>query len=184
MNGEQANEERFGFKAKGQFRCISPFEKGMTVASLVLGLLVEVVVVLWMANPNTAYGGTFGAVPFAIAIIAGITWWFVRIAHSGRTYYYEADDSEFRIIRPNKSVDTYYYTDMDSIDYKPIHYINGKHRGYLVTVRTKYCETKYSYIFSKNKLFKSESGTPFSILARKSGIAQPESSGDGLEFRT
>lgn len=183
MTGEQANEERFGFKARGQFRCISPYEKPMTILILAIGLVVEILVIIWMANPATALGGTFGALPFAAALIAMAIWWFVRIAHLGRVYLYEADENEFRIIRPDKSVDTYYYTDMDGIDYKPIHYVNRKHRGFAVTVRTKYRATKYNYIFSTNKLFRSEGDTPFRILERRSGLVQSEPF-DGMVFRS
>lgn len=63
MTGRQAFEERFGFRARGEFRVCGIFEIPLTVMALLLMAGGSVALIVVMANPETAFGGTFGALP-------------------------------------------------------------------------------------------------------------------------
>lgn len=171
MTGQEAFEERFGFKARGEFRCRAFFEIPLTVIGLGILIPVSVLIIKFLTDPYTTFGGGLTAVPLALAVWGIFCWWIVRIAHTGVTYRYEADEKEFRIITPDKHSDVFYYPDVVSVDYKPIYYINRKIRGYRVTVTTKYLSKKYDYIFSDNRLIKTPQGSPFFILEQRSGLA-------------
>ena len=120
MTGQQSFEERFGFMARGQFRCIGWFEKPLTVLGLLLLLVGGVLITVLFANPYFAFGGSFGALPFVLAAWFILCWWIVRIAHTGVTCRYEANDSEFRITDNRQHTEIFYYPDIMGVDYKPI----------------------------------------------------------------
>ena len=167
MTGQEAFEERFGFKARGEFRCTGWFEIPMTILGIILAI-PGLFFVLFLFNYQLL--GFLGILVF-VPVWAILCWWLIRIGHIGVTYHYEADEKEFRIINPDKHSDVFYYPDVVSVDYKPIYYINRKIRGYRVTVTTKYLSKKYDYIFSDNRLIKTPQGSPFFILEQRSGLA-------------
>lgn len=171
MTGQEAFEERFGFKARGEFRCDGWFKIPITAIGLGILLPGAILIFKFLADPYTTFGGGLTVVPLALAVWGIFCWWIVRIAHTGVTYRYEADEKEFRIINPDKHSDVFYYPDVVSVDYKPIYYINRKIRGYRVTITTKYLSKKYDYIFSDNRLIKTPQGSPFFILEQRSGLA-------------
>lgn len=184
MNGREAFEERFGFRAKGEFRVRALFEIPLTIAALVLMAGGSAVLIIVMANPLTALGGTFGALPFAVALWIMICWWVVRIAHSGVTFRYEGDDREFRITDSRNHTEIFYYPDVTGVDYKPIKYINKKQRGYAVTIRTKYRAVKYEYIASGRQRVNSPEDTPFFLLEQHCGLVRNMERSDNNESRT
>lgn len=184
MTGREAFEERFGFRAKGEFRVRGLFEIPLTIVALLLMVGGSAVLIIVMANPETAFGGTFGALPFAVAIWVMLCWWLVRIAHSGVTCRYEGDDKEFRITDNRKHTEIFYYPDVTGVDYKPIKYLNKRQRGYIVTIHTKYRAVKYEYIASGRQRVNSPEDTPFFLLEQHCGLKQNYSSLDNNEFWT
>ena len=170
MNGQQYVEERFGFKAKGEFRCKGWFEVPLTVVGL--ALVIPGALGIFDFLFNHTFGGGRPAIPFVIVAWAMFCWWIVRIAHTGVTYRYEADDKEFRIYEPKGHTEILYYPDITSVGYDPMYYLNGKVRGYVVTITTKYRILTYSYIFSGNRLYKTPEGSPFYIIEERAGLVK------------
>lgn len=172
MTGRQAFEERFGFRARGEFRVCGIFEIPLTIMALLMMAGGSVVLIVVMANPETAFGGTFGALPFAIVIWVMLCWWLVRIAHSGVTCRYEGDDNEFRITDNHKHTEIFYYPDVTGIEYKPLRYLNKRQRGYTVTIKTKYRAVKYQYIANGRQRVNSPADTPFFLLEQHCGLTR------------
>lgn len=172
MTGEQSFEERFGFKAKGEFRCKGWFEIPLTVFGLAIIVPGGLAIFQFLADPFKTFGGGLPAVPFALAVWALFCWWIVRIAHTGVTYRYDADEKEYRITDPKRNVVTFYYADIVSVDYKPLYYIHRKLRGYRVTINTKYRAFSYNYIFSNRKVHTKPEDTPFFIIEQRAGLAK------------
>lgn len=172
MTGQQSFEERFGFKARGQFRCTGWFEKPLTVLGLLLLLVGGVLITVLFANPYFALGGSFGALPFVLAAWFILCWWIVRIAHTGVTCRYEANDSEFRITDNRQHTEIFYYPDIMGVDYKPITYLTKRQRGYIVTIRTRYRSVEYRCIASGNQRIISPEDTPFFLLEQHCGLVR------------
>lgn len=168
MNMAGYVEERFGFRAKGEYRCKGWFELPLTVLALVI-LLPGALGIFNFLYYRTM-GGGFAAIPLLIAVWGMLCWWLVRIAHSGVTYRYEADDKEFRIYEPKNHTEILYYNDVTGVKYDPLYYLNGKIRGYKVTISTKYRALSYNYIFNGHKLFTNPEGTPFFIIEERAGL--------------
>lgn len=167
MTGEQDFEERFGFKARGEFRCQGWFEIPVTI----LGLLM-IIPGYFVAKYLMSYAllGVLGLLVF-IPVWGIIMWWIVRVGHTGVTYRYEADDNEFRITAP-KNTETLYYKDIAAVNYKPKYFLNRKIRGYKVTISTRYRSLVYKYIFPGGKVNQSPENTPFFILEKRAGLVQ------------
>ena len=170
MNMESFVEERFGFRARGEFRCRGWFEVPLTALALAI-LLPGAFGIFSFLYYNTM-GGGFTAIPLFIAVWGVFCWWLVRIAHTGVTYRYEADDKEFRIYEPKNHTEILYYNDVTAVNYDPLFYLNTKLRGYKVTITTKYRTLTYSYIFNGNRLYKKPEGTPFFILEERAGLVK------------
>lgn len=184
MNGREAFEERFGFKAKGEFRVRGRFELPLTVTALFFIPYGEFFIVYTMANPWFAFGGSFGALPFAMALWALLCWWIVRIAHIGVICRYEGDDNEFRITDQHKHTEIFYYPDVTSVEYQPIMYINKKIRGYKVTIHTKYRSVSYQFIASGKQPIRGPEDTPFFVLEQHCGLVRDICSTENNESRT
>lgn len=184
MNGREAFEERFGFKAKGEFRVRAWFEIPLTIAALVLMVFGSAALFNFMSNPYTAFGGTFGALPFAVALWVIICWWIVRIAHMGAVCRYIGNDDEFQITDQNKHTEVLYYPDITAVDYKPIRYLNKKLRGYTVTIHTKYRSIVYQYIAYGKQRITGPEDTPFFILEQHCGLTRDIELSDNNESRT
>lgn len=183
MTGREAFEERFGFKARGEFRVRGWFEVPLTMVGLIMLVIGPPAILNKMADPDFAFGGTFAAVPLALLIWAVFWWWIVRIAHSGVTCRYEADEKEFRITDNKHHTVVFYYTDIVGVDYAPIKYLNRLQRGFKVTVRTKYRNVTYCYIVTKAKFELDPESTPFFILESHSGLTSGIEQ-DGTATRT
>lgn len=174
MTGREAFEERFGFKARGEFRVRGWFEVPLTMVGLIMLVIGPPAILNKMADPDFAFGGTFAAVPLALLIWAVFWWWIVRIAHSGVTCRYEADEKEFRITSVGKKPkrEVLYYTDVTAVEYKPLHHLNRRLRGYRVTITTKYRKIVYDYVFGRKKLFTEPKDTPFRIIEEQAGLVR------------
>lgn len=168
MTGRQYVEERFGFKARGEFRCKGWFEIPLTAVGL--GIALPGAFGIFNFLYYNTMGGGFAAIPLLIAVWGVFCWWIVRIAHTGVTYRYEADDKEFRIYEPGNHTEILYFTDVTAVDYNPLYYLNGKLRGYKVTIATKYRSLTYEYIFTGNRIFTTPEGSPFYIIEERAGL--------------
>ncbi len=170
MTGDQAFEQRFGVRAKGEFRCSFPFETGFSVIAGGFLLLGELSFLLRYYDLAFRFNNLL--TPLVIMIVWGFFWlWMVRISFTGMTCRYEADDKEFRINAPFNRNDVFYYADVESVTYKPIKYLTGRIRGYRVTVKSRYRAYNYKYIFSKNKLKTAPEDSPFHIIEEHAGIS-------------
>lgn len=169
MTGDQAFEQRFGFRAKGEFRCSFPFEtvfSGIAAGFLVLGELTFL-----LNYTELAFRTNNMLAPLAIMVVWGFFWlWIVRISFTGMTCRYEADDKEFRINAPFNRNEVFYYADVESVSYKPIKYLTGRVRGYSVTIKSRYRAYNYKYIFSKNKLKTAPDDFPFHMIEEHAGL--------------
>lgn len=184
MNGREAFEERFGFRAKGQFRVRGWFEIPLTATGIASIPAGEFLIIRTMANPNFALGGSFGALPFVMAAWALFCWWIVRIAHTGATCHYDGNDDEFRITDQNKHTEIFYYQDITGIDYVPIKYLNKKTRGFKVTINTKYRKVTYQFIASGKQRVNEPEDTPFFVLEQHCGLTRDIKTQDNNESRT
>lgn len=178
MTGREAFEERFGFRAKGEFRVRAWFEIPLTIAGIASLIIGEFIIITTMRDPYFAFGGSFGALPFVGAAWVIFCWWIVRIAHIGSVCRFTGDDNEFRITDPNGHVEIFYYPDITGIDYTPIRYITKKLRGYKVTINTKYRSVVYQYIAYGKQRILSPNDTPFYVLEQHCGLVKNE---DGTE---
>lgn len=167
MTGQEAFDERFGFKVRGEFRVRGWFELPLTAAALILLVVGGFFIFRRMADPYFALGASFGAVPFVLAAWALLCWWLVRIAHTGVTCRYEGDDQEFRITDQHGHTETLYYSDISGVDFRPIRYINRRLRGYVVTVRTKYRSLRYQFIATGHQRINAPEDTPFFVLEQR-----------------
>lgn len=181
MGGAQAFDERFGFRVKGTFRVRGYFEIPLTIVAALLYVVLGGIIVLWMAQPATAFGGTFPAVPLFIAVWTIFCWWLVRIAHSGVTCSYEGNDDEFCITDFRHHTEIFYYPDVEEVEYKPMKYLNDRLRGYYVTIRTKYRTVSYEFIALGRQPLRSPEDTPFYELERHSKFIRGDKSGEKSE---
>lgn len=184
MNGREAFEERFGFKAKGTFRVRGWFEIPLTAVGIISIPVGEFMIFRTMADPNFAFGGSFGALPFVMAAWALFCWWIVRIAHIGVTCYYEGNNEEFRITDQNKHTEIFYYQDITEVNYVPIKYINKRIRGFMVTIHTKYRKMTYQYIATGKQRVNDPEDTPFFLLEQHCGLTRDIVTSDNEQSRT
>ena len=181
MTGEQAFEQRFGVRAKGEFRCSFPFEA--VFSSIAAGFLVIGELSFFMRYYDLSMRFKNLLTPMVIMIVLGVFWlWMVRISLTGMTCRYEADDKEFRITTPFNRNEVFYYADVESVTYKPIKYLTVRIRGYRVTIKSRYRAYNYKYIFSKNKLKTAPEDSPFHIIEEHAGLAG--ASEDSVHGRT
>ena len=178
MTGEQSFEERFGFRARGEFRCRVWYEIPLTILGLVMfvaGILAAIVVFSRIPGVDIITGAMAMAV--IVPVWGLVCWWFVWTGQTGAAYSYDADEKEFRITDPKKHTETLYYSDIIRVDYKPVRFINLRIRGYKVTVTTKYRILTYDFLFSGDRSGISAENTPFYILERRAGLKQPPADG-------
>lgn len=170
MTGDQAFEQRFGFRAMGEFRCSFPFETGFS--AIVWGFLLLGELSFLMRYYELSFRFNNLLTPMVIMMVWGFFWlWMVRISFTGMTCRYEADDKEFRITAPFNRNEVFYYADVEAVSYKPIKYLTGRVRGYRVTIKSRYRAYNYKYIFSKNKLKTAPEDSPFHIIEERAGLA-------------
>lgn len=93
----------------------------------------------------------------------------------GNRLEYMANGEEFRITdRKGKLYDTFYYKDIESIDYRPL-MLMWFQRGFIVRIKTKYRTVTYKWVFRNKMKTLSFRKTPFQImLERMPGGEKPD----------
>lgn len=183
-------DDRFGFCAKGTFRCPKKKEPLMlaVVAMVYTAWLVIVVVnaVIVLSRDNTMpifdpYRTLEDFLPTVDLVIVIITVLLlvlltvavviaVIIITSGREYTYFADEIKMVITDPDGAKTVFEYKDIVSVRYEKLTLFTRRDRGYDVYIETRYRTHNYQYIYSKNKLLRQEKNTPFFILEERAGL--------------
>lgn len=94
----------------------------------------------------------------------------VIIITNGKEYVYFADEIKMVITDPDGEKTVFEYKDMVSVTYEKLTLFKRRERGFDVYIETKYRTHNYQYIYSKNKLLRSEKDTPFFILEERAGL--------------
>ena len=171
-----SSEDRFGFKAKGTFRCAYKRELSLCVIALVItALLIALSSVVsrhiqennWFPFAEIFMFALLGAASVMIGI--GL----LRMVLIGRLLSYEADEKEFAITEKNGSKTVIYFCDVTGVDYKPVKLL-WRVRGYKAQIHTKYRTIEYKYVFSRNKVVRSPEGSPFIIIEERAGLRKDE----------
>lgn len=179
-------DDRYGFCAKGTFRCPKKKEPLMlAIAAAVytaclLIVVINAVIVLTsdLSMPIFEYDKTIEdftpTIDLLVVILSVLLTVAVVIAviiiTSGREYTYFADEVKMVISDPDGVKVTFEYKDIVSVKYEKLTLFKRRDRGFDVYIETKYRTHNYQYIFSKNKLLREEKDTPFFILEERAGL--------------
>ncbi len=183
-------DDRYGFCAKGTFRCPRKKEPLMlAIAAAVytaclLITIVNAVIVLTsdLSMPIFEYDKTIDdflptidllgvivsvllVVILTVAVILSVI-----IITNGKEYTYFADEIKMVITDPDGEKTVFEYKDMISVTYEKLTLFKRRQRGFDVYIETKYRTHNYQYIYSENKLLRSEKDTPFFILEERAGL--------------
>ncbi len=164
------NEERKQC-SKGEFKCA--FNNEMVFLGIVAIIIIVLVIMMLpfllqvIGFMSRRAGRDFiGAVAFGGFFVFGTIF---AIILNGRTYHYDANETEFVVTGPGNHKEYFYYTDIQDITTEEFK-LFGKKRGYIVTISTSVRDIQYRYIFGKNKVFTDIDGTPFYYLGLNSGL--------------
>jgi len=183
-------DDRYGFCAKGTFRCPRKKEPLMlAIAAAVytaclLITIVNAVIVLTsdLSMPIFEYDKTiddfvptidlFGVIVsvLLVVILTAAVILSVIIITNGKEYTYFADEIKMVITDPDGEKTVFEYKDMVSVTYEKLTLFKRRQRGFDVYIETKYRTHNYQYIYSENKLLRSENDTPFFILEERAGL--------------
>ena len=183
-------DDRYGFCAKGTFRC--PRKKEPLMLAIVAAVytacllitIVNAVIVLTsdLSMPIFEYDKTIDdflptidllgvivsvllVVILTVAVILSVI-----IITNGKEYTYFADEIKMVITDPDGEKTVFEYKDMISVTYEKLTLFKRRQRGFDVYIETKYRTHNYQYIYSENKLLRSEKDTPFFILEERAGL--------------
>ncbi len=173
----RADESYFEFRERGSFRCQQPNELLICAAVVIPLFIVLSMFSMWLASFNI-FGLVFLSFILFEAISVMICMGVFNVITSGVDYKYDAKAEEFLITDNNGSQTVIMYADVVSIRYKPKK-LFWKQRGYTVTIETRYRDFVYEYIYSKNKLWKDPSGSPFHIIEERSKLMKNKENSDG-----
>lgn len=183
-------DDRYGFCAKGTFRCPKKKEPLMLAivaavytACLVITIVNAVIVLTGdLSMPIFDYDKTIEdfaptidllcvilSVLLVVLLTAGVILTVVIITN-GREYTYFADEVKMVIADPDGVKTVFEYKDIISVTYEKLTLFKRRDRGFDVYIETKYRTHNYQYIYSKNKLLRSEKDTPFFILEERAGL--------------
>ncbi len=164
------NEERKQC-SKGEFKCA--FDNEMVFLGIVLVVIIALAILMLpflldiIGFMGRRSGRDFlGAVAMAGFLVFGTIF---AIILNGRTYHYDANETEFVVTGPGNHKEYFYYTDVQDITTEEFK-LFGKKRGYIVTISTSVRDIQYRYVFGKNKVFTDIDGTPFYYLGLNSGL--------------
>lgn len=183
-------DDRYGFCAKGTFRCPRKKEPLMlAIAAAVytaclLITIVNAVIVLTsdLSMPIFEYDKTIddflptidllGVIVsvLIVVILTAAVILAVIIITNGKEYTYFADEIKMVITDPDGEKTVFEYKDMVSVTYEKLTLFKRRQRGFDVYIETKYRTHNYQYIYSENKLLRSEKDTPFFILEERAGL--------------
>lgn len=183
-------EDRYGFCAKGTFRC--PKKKEGTMLNIValvyiLWLVIVVVNAVIVLSgdlyvPIFEYDKTIDdykptldiiCVIISVLILFILTYaavFAVILITNGSEYSYFADEVKMVITDPEGAKTVIEYKDVISVTYDRLTLFSRRERGFDVHIETKYRTHRYQYIYSKNKLLRQEKDTPFFILEEAAGL--------------
>ena len=183
-------EDRYGFCAKGTFRCPKKKEGTMlnVVAAIYIVWLVIVVVNAVIVLTGDLYVPIFdydktiddyGPTRDLICVIISALLLFILtyaavfaviLITNGSEYTYFADEIKMVITHPDGTKAVIEYKDVISVTYDRLTLFSRRERGFDVHIETKYRTHRYQYIYSKNKLLRQEKDTPFFILEERAGL--------------
>ncbi len=183
-------DNRYGFYAKGNFRCPKKKEPLMlaivaavyTACLLITVINAAIVLTSDLSMPIFEYDKTIDdfvptidllcvilsvllVVLLTVAVVIAVI-----IITGGREYTYFADEVKMVITDPDGVKAVLEYKDIISVTYEKLTLFKRRERGFDVYIETKYRTHNYQYIFSKNKLLREEKDTPFFILEEKAGL--------------
>lgn len=165
--------ERIKQHSRGEFKCAFKYEMillaiaaAIMVALIILALPILKDFVSLTTSSRHSASNMIGALFVVGEIVFGSIFAFIL---NGRTYRYEAGETEFVVTGPGNSKEFFYYSDVQDIRTEELK-LFGKKRGYLVTITTGVREVQYRYIFGRNKVFTGVEGTPFYYLGLNSGL--------------
>lgn len=148
-------------------------------------VVVPLFLVLTMASRWLASFNIFGMVLFSFALFEVLSvllcMGVFNVITSGVEYRYDAKAEEFLIIDGKGGQTIISYADVVSVSYKPKKLFT-RQRGYTVTIETKYRDFVYEYIYSKNKLWKDPSGSPFHIIEERAELMRGKEKKDGRAY--
>ncbi len=164
------NEERKQC-SKGEFKCA--FNNEMVFLGIILLIIIVLVILMLpflldlIGFMGRRGGRNFvGAVATVGTVVFGTAFAFIL---NGRTYHYDANETEFVVTGPGNHKEYFYYTDVQDITAEEFK-LFGKKRGYIITISTSVRDIQYRYVFGKNKVFTDIDGTPFYYLGLNSGL--------------
>lgn len=183
-------DDRYGFYAKGNFRCPKKKEPLMlaivaavyTACLLITAINAAIVLTSDLSMPIFEYDrkiedflptidllcvilSVLLVVLLTVAVVIAVI-----IITGGREYTYFADEVKMVITDPEGVKAVLEYKDIISVTYEKLTLFKRRERGFDVYIETKYRTHNYQYIFSKNKLLREEKDTPFFILEEKAGL--------------
>ncbi len=182
--------DRYGFCAKGTFRCPKKKEPLMLAivaavyTACLLIVVINAVIVLTsdLSMPIFEYDKTIEdfapsidllCVIVSVLIVVLLTVAVVLaviIITSGREYTYFADEVKMVISDPDGGKTIFEYKDIISVTYEKLTLFKRRERGFDVYIETRYRTHNYQYIYSNNKLLREEKDTPFFILEERAGL--------------
>ena len=183
-------DDRYGFCAKGTFRC--PRKKEPLMLAIVAAVytacllitIINAVIVLTsdLSMPIFEYDKTIEdfaptidllvvilSVLIMVLLTVGVVI-AVIIITGGREYTYFADEIKMVISDPDGVKTVFEYKDILSVTYEKLTLFKRRERGFDVYIETKYRTHNYQYIYSENKLLREEKDTPFFILEERAGL--------------
>ncbi len=162
------NEDRFEFRTVGTFRCANKNE--MLLCAVILPpLFILLTLAATMIAGLTILGMDVLAFILLMVVVVMIVITVFRCITGGVEYHYKADSQRFTVISPKGEETVFVYSDVKGVYYKEKHLFT-KERGYTVTIFTTDDMVVYEYIYSKNKLLRDTTGTPFYIIEERAGL--------------
>lgn len=182
-------DDRFGFSAKGTFRCSMATERIALITAVVIGVLllgggytaiynVYREHTLYAQTDPTTYAGvaalTFIGFVILLAIGEAIA---LKLILSGKEYWYSADANRFSYSSKNDNVGKtdIFYNDVRSVQYEERRLFGRIIRGYTVTIITGSLGTlTLEYMFNKSIPDKSPQNTPFRIIEERTAMLRQD----------
>lgn len=183
-------DDRYGFCAKGTFRCPKkkePLMLAIVAAVYTACLLITIINAVFVLTSDLSmpifeydkkiedFAPTIDLLVVILSVLLVVLLTVavviaVIVITSGREYTYFADEIKMVISDPDGVKTVFEYKDIISVTYEKLTLFKRRERGFDVYIETKYRTHNYQYIFSKNKLLREEKDTPFFILEEKAGL--------------
>ncbi len=157
--------------SRGEFKCGYNHE---AVFLAIIAVILIVVLILVAPSLLSMISGASRRTRGTIIEVAALPLYLVfgtmfAFILNGRTYEYNAGETEFVVTGPGKHKEFFYYNDVQDIRTEELK-LFGKKRGYIVTITTGVRDIQYRYVFGRNKVFTGIEATPFYYLGVNSGL--------------